>query len=80
MQIDNFGNSSVIVSLADGTTVYYHRKSPVACFIPEKGFFRMWHMHRDAYLVTHKYVKNWRSAECTVISDSEVMENLIKGI
>lgn len=77
MQIDNFGNNRTIVTLANGVTVFFQRKYPMACFIPERGFFRLFNMNHDEYLITHKYVKHWRSKDCQIISDSEEMEKLI---
>ena len=73
MKVQSLGNNKTQVDLADGTSVFFSYKTPVAALVPGKGWIRT----RTRYSVTTtKHINQWIEAPATEV-DQWTIDQLV---
>ncbi len=69
MKVQSLGNNKTQVDLADGTSVFFSYKTPVAALVPGKGWIRT----RTRYSVTTtKHINQWIEAPATEVDQWDI--------
>ena len=69
MQVQSLGANKTQVDLADGTSVFFSYKTPVAALVPGKGWIRT----KTRYSVTtSKHINQWVQAPATEVDQWDI--------
>lgn len=68
MQLRQAGSNRTLLSLADGTVVLFSYETPVAAFVPERGYIRTDKYHS---VTTSRHINEFVK-DCDVVPQSEI--------
>jgi hypothetical protein len=80
MKINNQGSNKTELQLNDGTIIFFSYQTPVAAYIPEKGYV---HTNKKYSVTTSGHITRWLDSKGLVRNDCETVEqtflnNLVK--
>jgi hypothetical protein len=73
MQVQSFGANKTQVVLADGTSVFFSYKTPVAALVPGKGWIRTSTKYSST---TSRHINQWITGTATEV-DQCVLDQLV---
>lgn len=76
MKVKNLGANKTVISLASGTDVFVSYETPVAAFIPGRGYVKT---DKSWSVTTSKHITVWAGKKVTETEPQEFFDNLIKS-